>query len=363
MRTLEEMRIERTGPAKPLTPRVERFLIERLGGVSLDDIQSAETLRADYSCLRGLLAIEVKSLEDSPNARMDNLFNELRERPDWPMFLGSAPIESFIKNVDDPETVRRDVIGRIGRGVINPLKKANRQLEAHAVNMSRSRVVRALFLINEDQEIYDPHTVSYILWHAVRREKNCVPLYEHVDAIIYFTERHATVRGDKVVFPLLTVEGAGVYDAPWKADIIQLIMDRWSAYTYGATCAFDDVREFATIDHIPDSAPRYERWRTDYLRGPYLRSLSQEDLRNRFDEVSLLATLPMLIGTPLTLPPEGVQLAMQCFGDMMMELAERAIPITHFPHSAERAIEAAKRLNLEPHVVAWVEDFERKNEK
>ena len=357
------MRIERTGIVEPLTPRVEHFLIKRLGGVSLDDIQSADTLRADYTCLRGLLAIEVKSLEDSPTERMDNLFNQLRERPDWPMFLGSAPIDSFIKNVDDPETVRRDVIGRIGRGVINPLKKANRQLEAHAVNLPRSRVVRVLFLINEDQEIYDPHTVSYVLWHAVRREKNCVPLYEHVDAIIYLTERHATVSGDKVTFPLLTIEGAGVYDAPWKADVIRLIMDRWSEYTYGATCAVDDVREFTTIDHIPDSAPRYERWRTDYLRGPYLRSLSQENLRNRFDEVTLLATLPMLVETPLPLAPEGVQLAMQCFGDMMMELAERAIPITQFPHSAERAIEAAKRLNLEPHVVAWVEEFERENEK
>ena len=73
------------------------------------------------------------------------------------------------------------------------------------------------------------------------------------------------------------------------------------------------TRTMSTIDHIPDSAPCYERWRTDYLRGPYLRSLSQENLRNRFDEVTLLATLPMLVETPLPLAPEGVQLAMQCF--------------------------------------------------
>ena len=338
-------------------------MIDRLGGISLDEIQSTETRRADFSCLRGLLAVELKSLEDSPAERMDNLFSELRERPDWPVFLGSAPAESFIKNVGDPDTVRRDVIGRMGRGVINPLKKANRQLEAHSVNLPRSRVVRVLFLINEDQEAYDPHTVSYVLWHAVRREENGRPLYENVDAIVYFTERHATTRGDKVAFPFLAVEGVGLHESPWKAGIIQLIMDRWSAYTYGATCAFDDVREFTTIDHIPDSAPRYERWRTEYLRGPYLRSLSREELRDRFDEVALLATLPMLVGTPLKLPTEGVQLAMQCFGDMMLELGERAIPITEFPHTAERAIEAAKRLNLEPDVIAWVEEFERKSEE
>ena len=357
-----KMRIERTGSVDPLTPRIERFLIDRLSGVSLDDLQSAETRRADFVCLRGLLTIEVKSLEDSPAERMDNLFNELRQRPDWPAFLGSAPAESFIKNMEDSESVRRDVLGRIGRGVINPLKKANRQLESHAANLPRSRVVRVLILINEDQEIYDPHTVSYVLWHAVRRKENGKPLYENVDAIIYFTERHATVLGDKLAFPLVSIEGAGMYDAPWKADVIQLVMDRWTAHNYGTSYSFDNVREFSTIDHIPETAPRYERWRTDYLRGPYLRSLSREELRDRFDEVTLLGTLPMLVGTPLKLPQEAVQLAMQCFGDMMMELGERAIPITQFPHSAERAINAAKRLNLEPHVIAWVEEFERRNE-
>lgn len=357
------MRIERTGLVEPLTPRVERFLVECLGGASLDDIQSAQILRADFTCLRGLLAIELKSLEDSPSERMDNLFDELRQRPDWPIFLGGAPIDSYIKNMDDPDTTRRDVIGRVGRGVINPLKKANRQLEAHALHNPRSRVVRVLFLINEDQEIYDLRTVSYVLWHAVRREQGGVSLYEHVDAIIYFTERHASMSGDKIIFPLLLVEGAGIYDDPWKVDVAQLVMDRWTAYTYGETSAFTDPTEFTTIDHIPDSAPNYERWRTEYLRSPYLRPLSRDDLRDRFDEVALLSTLPMLVGTPLTLPPEGIQLAMQCFGDMMIELADRAIPITQFPNSADRAVAAAKRLNLEPHVIAWVEHFERENEE
>ncbi len=255
------------------------------------------------------------------------------------------------------------MIGRIGRGVINPLKKANRQLEAHAANMPRAHLVRVLILVNEDQEIYDPHTVSYVLWHAVRREQDGKPLYEHVDAIIYFTERHATVREGKVAFPLLSVEAAGIYDAPWKAGVVQLVMDRWSAHNYGTISPFNDVSEFTTIDHIPEQAPRSERWRTDYKRQPYLRESSRDELYERFDEVTLLATLPMLKGTPLKLPPEGVQMAIQCFQDMMLEMGERAIPITEFPHTAERAIRAAKRLNLQPHVVAWVEAFERSSEE
>jgi hypothetical protein len=93
------MRIERTGSANLLTPRVKRFITEAIGGRDLDNIQHAEERRADYACLNSLLAIELKSLEESPSGRMDNLIEELRQREDWPEFLGSAPLNSFVKHL------------------------------------------------------------------------------------------------------------------------------------------------------------------------------------------------------------------------------------------------------------------------
>lgn len=121
-----------TRPVEPLSPRIEKFIVERLGGLLLDEIQGSEERRADYVCLRGLLAVEIKSLEDDGSERLDNLLEELRSAPDWPIFLGSAPMQSFIDNTDDPEAVGHKVMGRVGRGILNPLKKANRQLKAHA---------------------------------------------------------------------------------------------------------------------------------------------------------------------------------------------------------------------------------------
>jgi hypothetical protein len=57
-----DMRIERTWQVKRLTPRLERFFVEALGGQALDDIQQATVRKVDYKCLDGLLAIELKSL-------------------------------------------------------------------------------------------------------------------------------------------------------------------------------------------------------------------------------------------------------------------------------------------------------------
>lgn len=355
------MRIERTGPVEPLTPRVERFIRDALRGQSLDDPDKSERLRPDYSCLGGFVAIELKTLEDDGEERLENLLDQLRQRPDWPMFLGSAPLQSFIKNTSDPDGLGKKVLERIGRGITRPLQKANRQLEAHERDHPRRNLVKILVLVNEDHGAYDPHTVSYILWEAVRWvQSDGSPRFAHVDAIIYFTERHATVVENLLTFPVTVVEGAGVYDAPWKSEVVSLIQRRWIQYCGYPELSVDDpqVTDFTTIDHIPDQAPRHERWRTDYRRRPYLKSLTMDELQDRFDEIMLINTLSFLKSPPIIVPKDQTTISMERFTHMMMELAERAIPISQFGHDARRIIAAARRLGLPESVETWVLQME-----
>ncbi|MBX3562612.1 MAG: hypothetical protein KF780_12475 [Sphingomonas sp.] len=354
------MRIERTGKVEPLTPQVIRFLTQALGGVSLDDSQSPEAMRIDYSCMRGLLAVELKTFEEPGTERLDNLADQLRARDDWPMFLGSAPMQSFIKNMDDPEGVQRRVLDRIGRGIINHLKKANRQLEAHRRGFPRRNMVRLLLLVNEDHEIYDPHTVSYILWHAVRRRDGDRALYEHVDGIMFLTQRHATVRSGKLTYPIVTIEGMGCHDHPWKGDVLDLVARRWATRNGYDEVESGSVEEFTTIDHIPEVAPRHERWRTEYKRRPYLSRLSKEELRDRFDEVAVLSALSMLKNSPLRLTQEQGLSVIRQFGDFMQELGDRGIPITEFQQTDEREAAAARRLGLPKNVIDWLASMKRR---
>lgn len=90
------MRTERTGPVQRLTPRLERFFAEALRGVALDDLQDAQARKADCACLNGLLAIELKSLDEDASERMDNLTDELRDRPDWPLSLRARDRRRFL---------------------------------------------------------------------------------------------------------------------------------------------------------------------------------------------------------------------------------------------------------------------------
>ncbi|MEO1017946.1 MAG: hypothetical protein AAFY56_09660, partial [Pseudomonadota bacterium] len=182
------MRFERTGKVDPLSPKWRAFLLEALGGIDLDETQSAEARRPDFACLSGLLVVEMKTLEEDGSERMENLTKELQNRPDWPEFYGSAPVQAMAHHMDDPEAVIRKFIDRMGRAIINHLKKANKQLGAHAAAFPRKNQVRVMLLINEDHELFEPAAVTYVLRHALQRRENGKPLYPNIDAVIYTTE-------------------------------------------------------------------------------------------------------------------------------------------------------------------------------
>jgi hypothetical protein len=353
------VRIERTETPEPITPRVERFLIEALGGVNIDDDKAAHTAtRPDYLCLRGLLVVELKSLEEDGSERMDNLMEELRQRDDWPQFLGSAPIQAYLKHTADPEGLRLKVLNRMGRAIINHLKKANRQIEAHKVRSKRKNMVGTLLIVNENHSLYDPPLVASILKHALSRtDDDGKPLYEHVDLALYLTERHVQVVDNRPAHPVLILEGSSVVNAGWKSYLGDLFVHKWAEWNESPLLdRGSNESEFVTIDEIPELAPRHERWRTNYRRNPYLRPLSNEDLRRKFDEAMAILTARFVRGCPVRPKDAVVEKAFESFTHVTVEMGDRAIPAEQFPMEFSRLAQAALRLKSPTSVVAWLAD-------
>lgn len=354
------MRIERTGPVEKLTPRVTRFLVEALGGISLDDIQSAERRRIDYACLRGILAIEVKTLEGDPAERTNNFVDGLRERPDFPIFFGSVPMEAAFKNMEDADALRRTAVDRLGRTIVTHLKKANDQLDRHALDFPRRNRARIVVLINEDHAEYDPQTVGWIVQREFAREDDRGARYPSIDAILYFTERHGQVRDGLIAFPIAAIHGPNIHFDSWKADLLDHVIHRWAAWNGRPLKAIRDKEPaaFEAFDHVPESAPRHERWRLDYRRKPYLKPLTDDALRDRFDEVMLVTTLWGIKGSPIKLDMAAAMIAMEQFTHIQVEMHDRALPMTAFAHESERQLAAATRLKLSQAAIDWLSEFE-----
>lgn len=352
------MRVERKGNIEPLTPRWKRFLEEALSGQSLDSKENAETLRPDYSCLGGLLAVELKSLEEDASERMENLFDELRQRPDWPVFYGSAPVQAMLGNLQDGPEVHSRVINRIGRAVINHLKKANKQLRAHTEDNQRKSCFRLMVLVNEDHPIYEPHVVAYVVRHALLRQENGAPLYPDIDAVLYTSERHAMQHGSQIGFPIIMIEGGGIENALWKRDVADFVMGKWAKWS-GIDLHFTDaqkVNEFVTVEHVPDQMARHEMWRLAYRRNPYLRGLSEEALRDKFDEANAVLTLMALKNAPIKPPNSSIEKAFILFTHVIEEMNKRGISAERFALEPSRLASAASRLRMPDVVVRWYEN-------
>lgn len=354
------MRIERTGPIEKLTPRVTRFLVDALGGVSLDEIQSAEQRRIDYACLRGLLAVEVKTLEGDPAERTNNFVDSLRNRPDFPIFFGSVPMEAAFKNMDDADTLRRAALDRLGRTIVTHMKKANDQLARHAIDFHRQNRANVVVLINEDHPEYDPQTVGWLVQREFAREDARGARYPEIDAVLYLTERHGQVTDGLLAFPTAAIHGPNIEADDWKGQLLDYVVRRWADWNGRPLKALhdDDVATFEAFEHVPESAPRHERWRLDYRRNPYLKPLSTDALRDRFDEVMLVTTLWGIKGSPVKLDMAAAMVAMEQFTHIQVEIHDRALPMTAFDHEFDRQLAAAERLELPQTAVDWLHTLE-----
>lgn len=353
------MRIERTGPVERLTPQVESFLLAGLGGVSLDQVQSHERTRIDYVCLRGLLAVELKTLEGAPAERTNNFVDSLRTRPDFPMFFGSVPLEAAFKNMAEPEKLRRAALDRVGRTIVNHMKKADSQLAQHAADFPRRTCLKILVLVNEDHPEYDPETVAWVVQRELGRVLDGQRRYANTDAVLYLTERHGQALGGRIAFPICAIHGPAMELQPWKEDVLGHVVRRWSTF-HGRPLHMVDQDElsFETIDHVPDQMPRHELWRLQYRRNPYLAHLSDDQLRDEFDEVMLVTELWGMKGSPIKLDMEAATVAMERFTHIQIEMHNRALPISRFDHSFDRQLAAAARLNLPARAVKWLHQLE-----
>lgn len=348
-------RIERRGDVVPLTPRVVKFILEALDGVSLDSKESSEHLRPDYACLGGRLAVEIKTLEEDATARLDNFADELRLRDDWPQIYGNVPLHAVLKNMGDSENLQKKALDRIGRAIVSHVRKANKQLHAHAKQSEQKNLVKLLILINEDHEVYEPHIVAFALQKALTRKENGIFSYADVDAVLYLTERHALVQNKLLVYPVLCVEGVGIEIDGWKRDAIDNIVSRWEKWNGHTKIKHNaNLTDFSIIENIPPKMRRQEKWELDYRRNPYMATLSEEKLRDIFDEISLSSLLVIHKGCPEKPSQEQSITNLERSAHMYYEMAQRGIPIEKFKFEPARTLAAAHRMRLSKQIIDWL---------
>lgn len=350
------MRIEREGKVQPLTPRVFSFLKGALGGKSLDSAGDAFS-RPDFSCLRGLLVVEVKTLEGAPQERLDRAMAERAQAGDWPAFLGTWPISSVIKHLPDAPEFLEKLTERLARSIVTHLKKGDKQLGNHKAMNPRNRVVGLLILVNDDHVEYDPDVVGTILARERERTKGGLPRYSHIDAVVYLSERHASNIRNQITFPVVVAEGrtASSQDV-WKLDVIYFVSQRWAAWLgrpFQGVTDQSDVK-FVEVEPIPATMRRHEQWSLEYRRRRYMETWSDERLRDEWDTVAVANVVALHKNPPIQLPKSAAEALLIRFTHLRDEAAIRGLPLAYFKPSGTRIRSAVERLPFGDAVARWI---------
>ena len=354
-----KIRAERSGPVEPLTPRMVKFIEERLGGISLDKDGDVEK-RPDFACLKGLLAIELKSLETDPKERLENALEAEKVSAEWPMFFGTWPSDSILKHLSNSDTLRKKLLDRLGRALVTHVKKANDQLGHHAARVQRQNLVRLLILLNEDHSEYAPDVVCYSVQRELKR-KNKDGSYrnDQIDAVIYLTDRHVASGSKDALLPAIAIFGFGLNEQPWKEDVINLVLARWAAWN-GVPILRDEkvsVESFVSAEHVPDKMARHELWALQYRRKPYMRLWNNEDLRNLWDHIILLSLLWGHRDTPMKVPEDGFLQAMERFTHVREEAAVRGLSLEYFEKEPVfRRRQVVEKMPYGPVVAKWLHE-------
>lgn len=332
------MPIERRGSIARLTESVFHFLEGELGGISLDESGIKER-RPDYTCLRGLLVVEVKTLETDPGERLENVIRPETQREDWPKFYGSWPLSSVLKNLADGEDFQRRLTDRLGRAIRDHIKKANDQLREHGEREKRRNLTRLMILLNEDHEEYTPDVVRFAAGRELWRTREDGLLRNaHIDAIIYLSHRHAAAIDGQVALPVAVIEGGHLDTTPWKRNVIDLVVRRWCHWNNIPLNESLEVAfgQFEAVEHIPERVKRHELWKLQYRRKPYMTNWRDDDLRNLWDVTILISLLAFTKDPPMIVPKAGGRETMERFTHLLQEISVRGLSLDFFKPEAQR---------------------------
>jgi hypothetical protein len=301
--------------------------------------------------------VEIKTLEGAPDERMDRAIKERALAGDWPTFLGTWPISSVLKHLPDAPEFLEKLIERLSRPIVTHLKKGNSQLESYNNDSVRNRSVSILILINDDHPEYDPDAVGTILSRELEKTKNGLPRYDHIDAIIYLSERHAFDSGSHIAFPAVVAEGRVSSEQNiWKLDVVYFVTQRWASWLgrpFQGVADQGDI-SFTEVEPVPEQMHRHERWSLEYRRNRYMETWDDDRIRDEWDIVTVGGLLAFHKYPPIQLPPAAIEALLVKLTHLRDEAAIRGLSLDYFKPDGDRLRAAAASLPFGAAVADWV---------
>lgn len=293
----QRMLFERKGGAPNLEKDFAWFVKNHLHGRSLDDNRDAEAAQGkfpDFSCLRGLLLLEMKALKEDQGDRVNEVFDKLADPTEKPVFYGKRDSSKILGSLSNGKEIEQKVFDKLTSTISNHLSKADKQFANYRLRTKRKNSVTICVILNSTVMEFSPQTVAAV----IQRKMNVIPKaglpkYYNIDAVVYISEKHVTKLDDnRNAFALVVFHAAGAVEQPWKMQLIDYFAKKWSEERTEGEFEGTIKQPFTAVEDVPDRISRGDAVRLAYKRNPYMRHLTDAELRvcwNRSVALSILS--------------------------------------------------------------------------
>lgn len=325
--------IERTGGPPDLPAAFAHFVTQHLGGRSLDDQRDEEAKRGkfpDFACHRDLVLIEMKHLEAEQNERINETYKNLAPPEEQPIFYGKR--RTNFDGFSNSDEIKAAVLSKLARTIEAQLSKANRQFEDYRKRNPRKNSLSICLLLNSKIDEFSPDVVLYAVHKKIQPPPaSAEPRFPHIDAVVYISEKHAQRLVDgRIAFGIVQMMCAPAMEQRWKIELVERITQAWSKFRTGGASVTAHPNQFESVVDIPPMIQRDEARRLAYSLNPYLRGLTNQQLKIHFHRCVGHFSLSVVIGSWATPSPEQHLDYGARYGDAIDEINHRGIDMRAF---------------------------------
>jgi hypothetical protein len=318
-----------------LSERFSAFLAHELGAEHIDTLlgdRPTQGRRADFLCFSRRIVCELKSLEGDPEIRLDGFVNEVKQRPDFPAFVGEAPIRAVLDRMADGEQLKLKLLEKITRQIESAMQNAEIQIESSKIDLNLPGSCGVLFVLNHSIGILDPNVAGFKIGKLFNKKKDGDFRFKNVSFVVFISEAHEVKANTEYgnVMPILEVSGPTATRYPFAPELLASITKKW-ARAQGAPAIFTaenlfDLQFIRTKDPPNQTLTRQQSWVNDYRTNRYLKSLSDNDLIEHARQIANVLR-PHFLVNGVRLQDTALHDALRGWTHALEEAASRALDL------------------------------------
>lgn len=306
--------------------RVHRFALSLEGAESIDELGLDTSLgqRADYLWRSRSVIVEVKTLRGDPQAKVDKTIDELRKRDDFPLILGSAPVDKVLGHLSDGAELLRKIHQAAMRSVEAAFRDAKGQIANTKKLLGLDDALGILVLLNPDIEALDPV-------NAGREISRLLQTRQHrgwaIDVVWLLSEAHYAHGAH----PCIIIEGDKVDRFTWSNDFTAKLNRLWAQFNSSPILDSDatlltEVPFQRKSDRQTVPTTNEQRWRACYRVSPYLSGLDDDALR-AFGHEAVTDLMPYFLVDGPRRPMAEIEPLLERWTHFLEEASSRALDV------------------------------------